>query len=385
MTRTPILAAILILAALPAAYRAHQTRPSTFAMNSVAKDPGAPQMTMQFLPETHTRFVHGATLAELTSGDLLAAWYGGSDEVKPDVCIYMSREDHRTGVWSVPAKVETRQGSEDALRVRVKSIGNPVLFADEHGVTLFYVAVLYGGWSGGTICMKTSADGEHWPAAKRLVTSPFLNVGMLVRSKPWRYADGSIALPVYHELLRKWSALVRVDSKGRVVDEVRVSDGRPLVQPWLIPMNERSALAFLRWSSRMPGSVTITRTDDGGQRWGDIFGTRLVQRDSAVAAIRLSDDSIIAAYNNSAWDRRDLSLARSADHGVHWSKPHPVERDTTPDNMVRREYSYPYFLQTDDGRYHFVYTWQRKRIRHIVFNEPWVLADPMLGNPKGGM
>ncbi|HSP13422.1 MAG TPA: sialidase family protein [Thermoanaerobaculia bacterium] len=383
MART-IVVAILVVAALPAAFRAaRQTRRAAFQVPPAVKITGTPEMTAHFLPPTRTHFVHGASIAELPDGDLLAAWYGGSDEVRADVNIYCSRQDHRTGGWSVPRILETRQGSEDAMRIRVKSIGNPVLFADGRGVALFYVAVLYGGWSGGTICMKTSADGERWALPKRIVTSPFLNVGMLVRSKPWRYDDGSIVLPVYHELLRKWSALVRIDARGRVVDERRVSDGRPLVQPWLIPTGEQSAVTLLRWSSRMPGSVTVTRSGDGGRRWTDVFGTRLVQRDSAVAGIRLADGSLLAAYNNSAWDRRDLSLARSADDGLHWSKPSPVERDTTPDNMVRREYSYPYFLQTRDGRYHLVYTWQRKLIRHVVFNDAWVLDDPLLANPRG--
>lgn len=385
MTTNRILTAILIVAALPAAIAAWQrTRPVAFDVGPALSRPAAvPEMTAEFLPQTKTRFVHGATLAELANGDLLAAWYGGTGEVKRDVRIYSSRFDRRSGRWSPAKPIETPQESELVLRIRVKSIGNPVLYADDRGVTMFYVAILYGGWSGGTICMKTSPDGERWSPPKRVVTSPFLNVGMLVKSRPWRYHDGTIALPVYHELLRKWSAVVRIDGKGRVIDTARISDGRPLVQPWLIPMAEQRAVAFLRWSSRMPGSVTMARTDDAGRRWSDVFGTRLVQRDSAVAGVRLSDGSLLAAYNNSAWDRRDLSLARSADGGIHWSKPHPVERDTTPDNMVRREYSYPYLLQTGDGRYHLLYTWQRKFIRHVTFNDAWVLADPMLGNPRG--
>ena len=48
---------------------------------------------------------------------------------------------------------------------------------------------------------------------------------------------------------------------------------------------------------------------------------------------------------------------------------------------MRREYSYPYFLQTRDRRYHMLYTWQRTRIRHLIFNDAWVLSDPLLGRP----
>lgn len=392
MKRTLIISILLAAAALPAAIRAaKRTAPVSFVeagRRGLSGQAGRPSSTNaeydgEFLPPVNTNFVHGATIAETPDGDLIAAWYGGTDEVYADVKIYTARRDHRSGKWSSPQVLETRDESERMLRVHVKSLGNPVLLADDRGVSLFYVAVLFGGWSGGTICMKSSPDGVHWSDARRVYASPFLNMGMLVRSKPWRYSDGTIALPVYHELLRKWAAIVRIDVAGRVVDESRMMDGRSLFQPWLIPTGPKTAVALLRWASRMPGSVTVTRTDDAGGAWSDVFGTRLIQRDSAVAGVRLSDGSLLAAYNNSAWDRRDLSLARSADEGIHWSKPHPVERDTTPNHIVRREYSYPFLLQTQDGRYHLVYTWQRKLIRHVVFDDAWVLGDPQLGVPRG--
>ena len=375
---------LLAAAALPATIRAaKRTQRVTFELQDSRPGGSEREYAGEFLPQVNTTFVHGATIAELANGDLLAAWYGGTDEVYRDVCIYASRRDHRTGQWSAPQVLENQERAERVLHVHVKSIGNPVLLADEHGVTMFYVAVLFGGWSGGTICMKTSADGETWSDAKRVYASPFVNIGMLVRSKPWRYSDGTIALPVYHELIRKWAAIMRIDADGRVVDEARISDGRPLFQPWIVPTGKTSALALLRWASRMPGSVTIARTDNSGEVWSDVFGTSLVQRDSAVAGIRLGDGSLLAAFNHSAWDRRDLSLARSADDGLHWSRFHAIVRDTTPDEAVRREYSYPFLLQTHDGRYHLVYTWQRKLIRHVVFNDAWVLGDPQLGVPRG--
>ncbi len=118
----------------------------------------------------------------------------------------------------------------------------------------------------------------------------------------------------------------------------------------------------------------MSNTLDGGLRWSPVFGTNLVHRDAAVAAERLSDGSLIALYNNTAWDRRDLSIVRSTDGGRSWSKPHPFERDTSPDLSVRREYSYPYLYRSNDGRIHLLYTWQRTKIRHLVFNDTWILG-----------
>ncbi len=378
------LALLLIAAAVPATVRS--VRPTSrphfaFHENPVSNAPAV--YRSEFLPSSGTFSVHGATATQLANGDVMAAWYGGSDEAAQDVKIFSATLDHRTGQWRPAGVLETRSAAEHSLHLHVKSIGNPVLMADSHGVSLYYSAILFGGWSGATICTKSSPDGVHWSPSHRVYTSPFLNIGMMVRSRPWMYSDGTLALPIYHELPRKWAAIARIDASGRVIDEARITDSRPLFQPWMVPTGPDTAVAFLRWSTKMPGCVTVTRTGDAGVHWSDAADTSLVHRDSAVAGIRLGDGSLLAIYNNSAWDRRDLSMARSTDDGVHWSKPHAIEHDTTPDNVVRREYSYPFLLQTRDGRYHLVYTWQRKKIRHVVFNDAWVLGDPLLGVPRG--
>jgi predicted neuraminidase len=363
----------LLAAALPPLTHLRAWSDARFVIPAAAHEP-APFYSEEFLPQTGTRFVHGATLAQRSNGDLIAAWYGGTDEISPDVAIFAAIKDHRGGRWSSPRVIEDHRSAARALGINVKSVGNPVLFADARGVWLFYVAIPFGGWSTATICLKTSPDGETWLAARRLSTSPLLNLGMLVKGRPWPYADGGVALPVYQQLARKWSAIVRLDRDGHVIDEARIQDRRPLIQPWIVPIDPQRAAVFLRWSSRVPGCVTMSNTVDGGLRWSPVFGTSLVHRDAAVAAERLSDGSLIALYNNTAWDRRDLSIARSSDGGRSWSKPHPFERDTSPDLSVRREYSYPYLYRSNDGRIHLLYTWQRTKIRHLVFNDTWILG-----------
>lgn len=354
---------LLVGAALLGARRAVRPAPS-FAVAPTAARNEAPLFTSEFLPVTKTNFVHAATLAELPNHDLLAAWYGGFDEIDPDVNIFVARLDHGTGRWSPPRPIENGPG------VHVKSVGNPVLFADRNGVRLFYVAVILGGWSGSTIFEARSPDGEHWSPSRRIVTSPFFNLGMLVRSPAVAYDDGTIALPIYHELRNKWPALARVDEGGRVVDVVRMA-GNPLIQPWVVPQSAREAVAFFRWSARTPGVVTFARTGDAGGHWSEVESTGLVHRDSAVAAALLPDRSIVAVYNDTPGDRRKLALVR-----LPSLKSFQLENDPRPafDGPIRREYSYPYLLTTADGRYHVVYTWQRTRIRHVTFNAAWAGA-----------
>ena len=118
----------------------------------------------------------------------------------------------------------------------------------------------------------------------------------------------------------------------------------------------------------------MSKSHDAGAHWSDVEATPLVHRDSQVSGLLLGDGSMLTFYNGSAWDRRDLSVARTTDGGTHWSWPYHIEHDTTGNDIVRREYSYPYVYRTRDGKVHLLYTWQRTRIKHVVFNASWVRA-----------
>jgi len=48
---------------------------------------------------------------------------------------------------------------------------------------------------------------------------------------------------------------------------------------------------------------------------------------------------------------------------------------------IHDEFSYPSLLQDEQGNYHLVYTWLRKRIKHVQFNEAW-LTQKLTGGDK---
>jgi predicted neuraminidase len=378
MTRTWLLRALLIVAALPPIVLQKPHPRFSVAPAILPAISAPPQYVAEFLPPIPGDFVHGATMIELPNGNLAAAWYGGTDEIMPDVNIYLSFYDQRVKAWSIPKAIENAPLAKKSLGL-VKSVGNPVLYHDRNDYKLFFVAVVTGGWSGGTICMQSSPDLIHWSAPVHVVSSPLFDLGMLVRGAPTPYDDGTIALPVYHQLSAKWSAIARVDSEGHVLDLARIADTRPLLQPWLVPTSPTDATALLRYSHpHKPFAVTFSKTHDAGEHWSDVTATPLVHRDSQVSGVLLSDKSLLVFYNGSAWDRRDLSVGRTIDGGAHWSWPYHIEHDTTGNDIVRREYSYPYVYRTRDGNIHLLYTWQRTRIRHVTFNEAWVRANPTL-------
>lgn len=78
--------------------------PASFVLShaSDAGVPGAPGAVYReevVHPDGITRSVHASTLAVLTNGNILAAWYGGSREGAGDVAIYMATHDSKTKTW----------------------------------------------------------------------------------------------------------------------------------------------------------------------------------------------------------------------------------------------------------------------------------------------
>ena len=39
------------------------------------------------------------------------------------------------------------------------------------------------------------------------------------------------------------------------------------------------------------------------------------------------------------------------------------------------EYEYPYFIRSADGLYHLVYSWNNTFIKHVSFNDAWLLEQ----------
>jgi predicted neuraminidase len=49
-----------------------------------------------------------------------------------------------------------------------------------------------------------------------------------------------------------------------------------------------------------------------------------------------------------------------------------IEDDSKLPAVERREYSYPFLTVTSNGDAHLVYTWDRKKIRHLQLPAEWL-------------
>lgn len=345
------------------------------AARTLAPDENAVLET-RFASSGGTPAVHSATAIEIGDGRIRAFWYGGSREGARDVAIYTSVFDGDIGGWSGEVPVTTREETQRDVRRYVKKLGNPMVSRGSDGrLWLFYVSVSIGGWSGSAINFRVSEDdGESWSAAKRLVTSPFLNISTLVRGPGVLYTDGSQGVPVYHELLGKFGELIRVDPEGRVLDKARMSSGYTSLQPVLVPLDRERALGLMRKSGNSPARVLAVTTGDAGASFGEVAPTPLANPDAAVAAIRLSSGELLVAFNDSERDRSNLSLALSEDEGDSWELVHVLEPPAPTDEPHPR-FAYPWLLESSRGDLHLWYTWERERIAHVRFNRAWLLRN----------
>lgn len=389
--------ALLAVALLAAIWRVPTPETPRFAVPAlVCKVRNQPaQMITTDLPMP-TPSAHASMLEPLADGSVLAAWFGGSREGANDVSIYMARwypdtppprqkPIRQTGLptlqghWSTPWQAIHRETLQSLSGRVIRKLGNPVLKVDELGqLHLLFVTVSYGGWAGSSLFHAVSHDGgQSWEQLQKLVTSPFLNISTLVRNPPLWLADGSLAVPVYHEFIHKHPEWLRLDAEGRVLGKTRIPQTTASIQPAAVALDSLESLIALRDAGHDPEKhVRWASSQNAGAEWEAGAPRSIPNPDSAVALLRLDDASLLIAANPLQGGRNVLSLYRSIDGGEQWERLHDVEnsRDT------RDEFSYPALAQDHNGLIHLSYTYKRQGIRHRVFNPRW-LTQPSLPLP----
>lgn len=333
----------------------------------------------EFINEPGNMQVHAASIAELKDHTLAAVWYGGQYEGAPDTRIYFTTRARTPGAsWALPVGIVDRDSASRELSRYIKKIGNPLIFTDQDDrLVLIYVSVTVGGWSGSSLNIKVSSDkGKTWSRSQRLTLSPFFNVSELVRNNPLRLTDGGFLVPLYHEFIGVFSELLWLcpgDGKqAPIYYKTRLTWGTQYLQPAILGLTPGSAAAFYR--SRRPNShVALSLSADAGATWSAPQYIDLPNPGSGLNALSLSDGRILLAFNDSSTRRDNLSLAVSnIEYKVPTEHAEHTERAVVLENTPGEEFSYPYMLRASDGKIHLVYTWQRKRIKHLVFNEAWI-------------
>jgi len=306
---------------------------------------------------------HASTLAETPQG-LVAAWFGGTAENRPDVGIWLSRLIKEA--WTAP--VEVADGVQSpTLRY---ACWNPVLFQPKNGpLLLFYkVGPAPSNWWG---MWKKSADGgKTWSAAQRLPD------GILgpIKNKPVQLANGDILCPSSTEDHGWRVHFERTSDMGETWQATGpVNDGKAIgaIQPSILFHRGEHLQAVGRTQQ---GKVFSIFSTDNGKSWGPMMLTDLPNPDSGTDAVTLRDGRFLLVYNHTPQGRSPLNVAVSSD-GLHWTPLLTLENGDG-------EFSYPAVIQTRDGLVHITYTWNRTHIKHVVLDPARLRVPPASHSPK---
>ena len=328
-----------------------------------------------WLPDTGAPSVHAASLIALKDGAVRAFWFAGSREGAPDVVINTAVFDPKTNAWAAPTVVIDRVGAEKGLSRYIAKLGNPVPARLPDGrLQLFFVTVSIGGWAGSSIStMLSDDDGLTWGRPQRLITSPFINLSTLVKSPAVQMTDGRLGLPAYHEWIGRFGEFLRLDTT-QVIDKRRMSSGRSAIQPAVFVNEAQDATAYFR-QTRSAGQakrIPVSLTRNAGQSWQSVADLEIENPNSAVAGLTLKNGAHLLVLNNIEAGRYRLVFMMSNPKLGQWQVVEVLENDEALPDQERKEFSYPYLISASGNDAHLVYTWDRKKIRHLYFSSAWL-------------
>jgi predicted neuraminidase len=283
-------------------------------------------------------------MVEVKPGELMAAWFGGAGEGKPDVAIWSARRVN--GKWQ-PAVELAREPNTPTW--------NPVLFRGPDSVLWFYYK--FGTspreWSAGRRMSRD--DGKTWSAAEHLPAGLYGPI----RAKPLVLPDGVIVSGSSVESYHSWAAWIeRSTDAGKTWTRhgpiVPPTGG--IIQPVVVPMEGKHLRFFAR--SNM-GRICVSDSNDEGITWTPAKATDLPNPSAGIDVVRLKDGRFVMIYNHTEHGRTPLNLAVSGD-GEKWTRFVDLENDSG-------EYSYPAMVQASDGSLHITYTWRRQKIKYVNF------------------
>lgn len=307
---------------------------------------------------------HASTIAEVSPGQLVAAWFGGTAERNPDVEIWVARNEGHG--WSEPERVIDGVQADGSRQ----PCWNPVLFQAAPSGPIFLSAKVGPtprDWWG--VVRESGDAGRTWGDLRRL---PEGVIGP-IKNKPLIRPDGTVVSGCSTERDGWRVHFERSSDGGRTFvagPPVNVGLGTKTesppgaarridaIQPSLLALGDDQLLALGRTKQ---GRIFEIESADNGLTWGEMRLGSLPIPNSGTDAVTLKDGRHVIVYNHTEGSgRTPLNLAISWD-GRSWAPVVALE-------TAAGAFAYPAVIQSADGLIHVTYTWNRETIAHAVID-----------------
>jgi len=299
---------------------------------------------------------HASTIVEVGQNQFLIAAFGGTREGKDDVSIWLSHSNGNQ--WNSPQLIDTGMSEDQELY----PCWNPVLFQSQAGtLSLFYkVGPSPREWWG---MAKTSQDkGKKWSNGKRLP----LDILGPIKNKPIQLDDGTLLSPSSTETRTteglSWKVHIEKSTDdGKTWKKIPIDPQTQydVIQPSILQLGGRRLQILCRSRNN---AIMQAFSQDNGDTWSALSPTKLPNPNSGTDALTLSNGYHLLVYNPTLRGqngRAKLSVALSK-NGEEWEEVLSLE------NHQEGEFSYPAVIESNDGKIHISYTYNRRNVKHVV-------------------
>ncbi|MBV8590968.1 MAG: exo-alpha-sialidase, partial [Acetobacteraceae bacterium] len=323
--------------------------------------PGDPARMEAFLPSPCVQN-HAANIMPLKSGDILCAWFGGTQEGMADISIYCSRLSSGSKSWEDAVKL-----SDDPT----KSEQNPVLFPAPDGkLWLLWTAQKSGNQDTAFVRYRISEDDGHTWGPIQALFGPNEGYGTFIRQPIVVLDNGEWLLPVFYCYKKpgtKWvgdddTSAVKISSdQGQTWADYAVPGSTGCVHMNVEKLNDGTLLALFR--SRWADNIYASHSRDNGRTWTEPAPTELPNNNSSIQFTGLNNGHLAIVYNHRRADQATERRASLYDEIEEEDGPEQEAVEAAEENTSGRKAFWgtprapmTLAISEDEGR-----TWRRKR------------------------
>lgn len=285
---------------------------------------------------------HAPTILSLQN-KLLVAWYAGEYEGDRSVGIWLSEKSGFK--WGIPKKI---------VGSGMKPCWNPVLFQMKNNRILLFYKEGFDIKKWESKYIFSDDEGKTWSSPIPLKN----NLYGPVKNKPI-YKENVILCGTSSEE-NGWQAFFSATTNLEDWTITKPSDGNisfQVIQPTILNHNNGALQAILRTKH---GKLAECWSFNGGKTWSKVLLTDIQAVNSGIDGVVLKDGRaliVVNAYNEKM--KRNKLIVLTSKNGSKWRESFILEDHFTG------EYSYPSVIQDTNNMIHFVYTYDRKNIRHV--------------------